>query len=408
MNIRVDKKFNDLIPPLAAEERRQLEENIIAAGKAYDAIKVWDGLIVDGHNRYDICRTYKLPFKIEQMKFESRIHAMIWMIDNQAGRRNIEVYCKVSMITLRDDLIGGLVESHGGDRKSDNFKRPNSASCSDKNSGKRSTKIGELAGCGRTTVTKVIKINDAHASGLVSDETIDSLKRGDTSINRVVRDLKDEQTTRKRQEEKKKAVKKIRKVEGLYLGDFRVEGDVIPDNSVDLIFTDPPYDRKAIQLYDGLGAFAARVLRPGGSLVAYVGHIQLPEVLPALGIHLRYWWTCACVHSGPTFARMTEYGIVAKWKPIVWYVKETRGDKKTFIDDAVTGVKEKSHHEWQQAQSEAEYYINKLTVKKDFVVDPFCGGGTTPAACQATGRRWAAFEIYEDNYARAAERLGAE
>ena len=192
-----------------------------------------------------------------------------------------------------------------------------------------------------TTVTKVIKINDAHASGLVSDETIDSLKRGDTSINRVMRDLKDEQTTRKRQEEKKKAVKKIRKVEGLYLGDFRVEGDVIPDNSVDLIFTDPPYDRKAIQLYDGLGEFAARVLRPGGSLVAYVGHIQLPEVLPALGIHLRYWWTCACVHSGPTFARMTEYGIVAKWKPIVWYVKETRGDKKTFIDDAVTGVKEK-------------------------------------------------------------------
>ena len=114
MNIRVDKKFNDLIPPLAAEERRQLEENIIAAGKAYDAIKVWDGLIVDGHNRYDICRTYKLPFKIEQMKFESRSHAMIWMIDNQAGRRNIEVYCRVSMMTLRDDLIGGLVESHGG------------------------------------------------------------------------------------------------------------------------------------------------------------------------------------------------------------------------------------------------------------------------------------------------------
>ena len=408
MNIRIDKKFKDLIPPLTDEERRQLEDNIEAAGKAYDTIKVWEGKIVDGHNRYDICRKLKLPFKVEQLKFDSREHAMIWMIDNQAGRRNVEVYCRVSMLDLRDDLIGGLVEKHGGDRKSDDFKSLNSGSCSDKHSGKRSAKIAEIAGCGRDTVEKVLRINDAHEDGFVPEETIEKLKRGDTSINRVIRDLKEEKTARKRQEEKKAAVKKLRKVDGLYFGDFREKGDLIPDNSVDLIFTDPPYDRKAIELYDGLGEFAARVLRPGGSLVAYVGHIQLPDVLPALGSHLRYWWTCACVHSGPSFARMTEYGIVAKWKPIVWYVKETREDKKTFIDDAVTGTKEKRHHEWQQAQSEAEYYIDKLTKKKDFVVDPFCGGGTTPAACQSTGRRWAAFEIDKGNYARATERLGAK
>lgn len=226
----------------------------------------------------------------------------------------------------------------------------------------------------------------------------------DFSCKRCVAEVREEAQAAKRSSEKAEAKKRRRNVDGLYLGDFREIGHKIPDASVDLIFTDPPYDRKAIKLFDGLGEFAARVLRPGGSLVAYIGHIQLPDALADLSKHLRYWWTCGCFHSEAK-ARMTEYGIIAGWKPIIWFVKETRGDKHTFVTDVVTGAREKSHHEWQQAVSEACYFIDLLTDPDGFVVDPFCGGGTTPTACVQLGRKWAAFEIDEANLARASERI---
>jgi hypothetical protein len=248
---------------------------------------------------------------------------------------------------------------------------------------------------------KLLALTPEQIDAKASDATE---KGADFSCKKCVSEIRQEHQAAEREKQKAEAKKRRRAVDGLYLGDFRQVGDMIPDASVDLIFTDPPYDRKAIELFDGLGEFAARVLRPGGSLVAYVGHIQLPDVLADLSKHLRYWWTCACVHGGQ-HARMTEYGIVAGWKPIVWFVKETRGDKMTFVNDTVTSQREKSHHEWQQAEEEARYFIELLTEKDGFVVDPFCGGGTTPVACINTGRKWAAFEIDESRLARASERI---
>ena len=50
------------------------------------------------------------------------------------------------------------------------------------------------------------------------------------------------------------------------------------------------------------------------------------------------------------------------------------------------------HHEWGQDESEVEYLIQRLTEPGQFIVDPFCGGGTIPAACKALGRKWLATE----------------
>jgi hypothetical protein len=240
----------------------------------------------------------------------------------------------------------------------------------------------------------------------IDAKAVEATKHGkDFSCKRCVSEIREEAQATKRAAEKAEAVKRRRNIDGLRLGDFREIGKEIPDDSVDLIFTDPPYDRKAIELFDGLGEFAARVLRPGGSLIAYIGQIQLPDAVADLSKHLRYWWTCSCYHSGPTLLRMNEYGIVNGWKPMLWFVKGTRGDKTTFVNDVATGTREKSHHEWQQSEAEARYFIELLTEKDGFVVDPFCGGGTTPAACIALERQWAAFEIDEATISNAAERV---
>ena len=64
----------------------------------------------------------------------------------------------------------------------------------------------------------------------------------------------------------------------LIYGDCRQKSEEIPDSSVDLIFTDPPYGRKSLPLYADLGKIAERVLKPGGSLVVYAPHYALLEI----------------------------------------------------------------------------------------------------------------------------------
>lgn len=316
-------------------------------------------------------------------------------IQNKCAASHTKAVRKVGEVTtrMRDE---GVLAKQGRPKKID----------LDDDSEKTSTKPMFLSDLG---ISKDIAAAGVKLLELTPDE-IDAMAAeatevgADFSCKRCVKEIREEKQSAKREAEKTEAKKRRKSVDGLYLGDFRKIGDKIPDASVDLIFTDPPYDRKAIELFEPLGEFAARVLRPGGSLVAYVGHVQLPQCLGDLSLHLRYWWTCACVHSGPC-ARLDQMGIVAGWKPLVWFVKETRGDKLTFINDTVTGQREKSHHEWQQAEEEARYFIELLTEKDGFVVDPFCGGGTTPVACINAGRKWAAFEIDEARLARASERI---
>jgi hypothetical protein len=405
-DIKIDAEFSALIPPLSTEERQQLEENITEHGGARDPLVVWASkgtlTLLDGHNRYEICTRLDLPFEIQELRFSDRSHAEEWMIRNQFGRRNLSAYVRTQLALRLEETVAARAKA----KRVEDGKATGRGKVAQKSSEPLETRqeIAKVANVSHDTVAKVKKIDAAEKAGKVDAETVAKLRTGEVSINRVVRDLKEQETAAKRQEQKAAAVAKRQSVDGLYLGDFRKIGDKIPDASVDLIFTDPPYDRKAIELYDGLGEFAARVLRPGGSLIAYVGHIQLPDVLTDLSKHLRYWWTCGCFHSEAK-ARMTEYGIVAGWKPIVWFVKETRGDKHTFVTDVVTGSREKSHHDWQQAVSEARYFIDLLTQPQDFVVDPFCGGGTTPVSCIESGRKWASFEIDEANFANASSRI---
>lgn len=187
-------------------------------------------------------------------------------------------------------------------------------------------------------------------------------------------------------------------------GDFRDVAKTLEDGSVDLIFADPPYHREYLPLYAELGAVAARVLKPGGSLICYLGQYQIHEVCDRLAPHLRLWWTLCCLHTGQS-ARMTEYGIVVKWKPMLWFVKGTRGDKHTWVEDLVTSEQQKDSHEWQQSLKEAGYYIDKLTAPGDLVFDPFCGGGTTAVAAKLAGRRWLTCDTDPASVANARKRI---
>lgn len=86
--LRIDKEFQELIRPLYKNEYLQLEENLLQDG-CRDPISVWNGTIVDGHNRYRICTKHQIPFAIEELHFNSREEAIVWICTNQLGRRNL-------------------------------------------------------------------------------------------------------------------------------------------------------------------------------------------------------------------------------------------------------------------------------------------------------------------------------
>lgn len=130
----------------------------------------------------------------------------------------------------------------------------------------------------------------------------------------------------------------------LLVGDFRHVSAPIPSASVDLIFTDPPYDQTAANLYGDLAQLAARVLKPGGILMTYSGQMHLPQIYASMGQHLEYMWTCAIGHAdGDTWFR--KWHLLNRWKPVLMYGKPpVKVHWATSFADFVTGGKEKTNH----------------------------------------------------------------
>ena len=88
MNIVIDQQFKSLIPPLTADEFGLLESSILAEG-CRDPLVVWNGVLVDGHNRHEICARHGIPFQTVARDFTDRDAAMDWIDVNQLGRRNL-------------------------------------------------------------------------------------------------------------------------------------------------------------------------------------------------------------------------------------------------------------------------------------------------------------------------------
>lgn len=84
----IDKEFKSLIPPLTPEEFNQLEQNCLKDG-ILESIKVWDNVIIDGHNRHEIANKNGLVFTVTELNFENRADAIEWIILHQLGRRNL-------------------------------------------------------------------------------------------------------------------------------------------------------------------------------------------------------------------------------------------------------------------------------------------------------------------------------
>jgi hypothetical protein len=110
--LKIDRTIRELIPPLTSQEYSDLEDSIVKGGCRHPIV-VWAGkdIIIDGHNRYDICVKNKVEFKVEEIEFATKKDALIWMYDTQLGRRNLNDAQKVELALRREQLIGGNIST---------------------------------------------------------------------------------------------------------------------------------------------------------------------------------------------------------------------------------------------------------------------------------------------------------
>jgi DNA-directed RNA polymerase specialized sigma24 family protein len=88
--IKIDDEFRRHLLPLDTHEILFLEESIVAEG-CREPLVVWQeqGILIDGHNRYEICTRMGLPFQTREKSLPDREAVLDWMDKNQAGRRNM-------------------------------------------------------------------------------------------------------------------------------------------------------------------------------------------------------------------------------------------------------------------------------------------------------------------------------
>jgi len=180
----------------------------------------------------------------------------------------------------------------------------------------------------------------------------------------------------------------------LHHGDFQTVTADMPPESVDLIFTDPPYGREWLGLWDDLGLAAARLLKPDGLLVAFTGKLHFPYCMDALSANLTYHWLCSVGYEG---AGRTVFGVRfwGQWRPLLVFRKGDVRKHRYAFDfqySPTSASPDQSLHPWAQSDFAASYYIGALSEPGDTVLDPMCGTGTFVRTAAALGRRGVGIE----------------
>lgn len=187
----------------------------------------------------------------------------------------------------------------------------------------------------------------------------------------------------------------------LYHGRFQDVCAGMEPESVGLIYTDPPYGKEWLSLWDDLGLVAARLLKPGGLLVAYTGKLHFPYCLDALAANLDYHWMCAVGYQGKG---ATVFGrrFWGHYRPLLVFRKGEAWEH-TYTDDFLYQTADRAAdqalHPWAQSDFAATQYIERLSLPGEVVLDPMCGSGVFVRAAAALGRRGIGVEADADRFA---------
>jgi N6-adenosine-specific RNA methylase IME4 len=241
MDLFFDKEFRALIPPLAEDEYSRLEESLIREGNLVPVV-VWKEkhYMVDGHNRYDICNKYAIALKEPtEISFATREDVMLWIINNQLARRNLNKY-QVGALILKGKEIEA---SKAKNRQLSGLKQyKDSVSQTFGERSKTLEVLAKKAGVSDYTLSKVEQI-EQRAPELIRARA----STGQSTIDGAYKELKVLESLPEGLRSQAVALVETKQVKNFYEARKRVhreEANKIepPDGKYQVLYADPPWD----------------------------------------------------------------------------------------------------------------------------------------------------------------------
>jgi len=184
----------------------------------------------------------------------------------------------------------------------------------------------------------------------------------------------------------------------IYCDDCRDILPLIPDKSIDLVLTDPPYKEDLIDIFGDIASGSVRLLKEGHFLYAYCGTMFLPQIIPMMAKYLDWFWLHNIRHNGG-YPSIWSKHIQQNSKPILCF---TNGkpiiDKSlrwTFSDFTRDRPDKKYHGSWGQGIGFPLDVIQLRTAVGGVVLDSCVGGGSIPMAAKILNRKCIGIEIEE-------------
>ena len=181
----------ELLPPLSGEQLAALEKDILQNGCYAPIIVNEDLVIVDGHNRQQICTRHSLPYKMAVFAFDDLLEAKQWALDTQKGRRNLDKW-ELGKIALKlRPEIEARAKANQQAYHGNQYESGPSATLPEVHSAPVDTRkeLAASVGLGERTMGKVMQI-DAHAPAAVKE----ALDKKELSINQgyqITRQIQD-------------------------------------------------------------------------------------------------------------------------------------------------------------------------------------------------------------------------
>jgi ParB-like chromosome segregation protein Spo0J len=279
LRIQTNKEYENLVPPMSKEAFESLMSSIGDRGQLEPITINNKGEVLDGHNRLKVCEMLHIEPLLEVKAFDSPSDEKLYIIDVNLQRRQLTVAQRVQLSLKKKPILQELAKKNSQTnlKKGNNAEYPSTVQiCT---LGRVNEKIAKDSGVSARQVSKIETILEkAHP------KLKDRVLRGTTKIDKAYKQIKNEERRLKLIVQAKSVPVNFSSTSNrikLLQGDMRklaYDAELIPDNSIDLIFTDPLYHREHLPLFMNLAEVADRVLKNGGSLVTYISQYALPDL----------------------------------------------------------------------------------------------------------------------------------
>lgn len=307
----IKEEYVILVPQVSESEYQSIKQSIKDNGQWVPIITNSQRIILEGHTRFRACKELGIIPRTITHDFEDPLLEKQFIIDVNRNRRHISPFQRIELEYKYEQIESELAKRRmiAGKKINPVSNEIQKPTLSDDTLVQNYTRVqdtatAQLADMNQKKKGRVIDLSAARANVSPmtyfmgreiiknrqhSEEDLNRLRVGKgPSISQVYRYDQKQKIRKQLRAEKKAALSDgVR----LALGDFREKCKDIPDNSVDLIFTDPPYAKEFMLLYKELGKVAFRVLKPGGSLITYLEQLALRETYNNIeSSGLRYNW----------------------------------------------------------------------------------------------------------------------